>query len=229
MSFSEVEERAVTPLYPLFVRLEDARVVVVGGGVVAARKVEMLLECGAKLIVVAPEAVESIRVLAAEGRLTWWQRPYAHGDLEGALLAVAATSEHAVNEAVLVEAAERTMLVNGVDDPASCNCFVPAALRRGRLQVAVSTGGASPSAARELRRELAESIPGWWEPYLDLVMDVRTIVKERVPGPSRRRAFVLEQLGAPALRERIASGERPTAEQVFQEIAECGLDERGRQ
>ena len=201
--------------YPLFVQLEGARVVVVGAGRVAARKVETLLEHGADVTVVSPDAVEEISGWADEGLLRLERRPYARGDLSGALLVVAATSERAVNEAVFAEAQERAMLVNIVDVPDLCNCIVPSVMRRGRLQVAVSTGGAAPSVAREVRRSLEERFPDWWEPYLDLMADVRALVKERVPGPASARTPLFEAVGGPELRGRVAAGERPSAEDVY--------------
>lgn len=208
----------MTSPYPLFVRLDGARVVVVGAGCVAARKVETLLEYGADVTVVSPESVEEISGWADEGRLCLERRPYARGDLSGALLAVAATSDRAVNEAVFAEAQERSMLVNVVDVPDLCNCIVPSIMRRGRLQVAVSTGGAAPSVAREVRRELERQFPEWWEPYLDLMADVRSLVKERVPGEASVRTPLFEAVGGPELRERVAVGERPSAEDVYAEI-----------
>lgn len=202
--------------YPLFVRLDGARVVVVGAGCVAARKVETFLEYGADVTVVSPEAVEEIISWADEGRLRLELRPYARGDLSGALIAVAATADRAVNEAVFAEAQERSMLVNVVDVPDLCNCIVPSIMRRGRLQVAVSTGGAAPSVAREVRRDLEQRFPEWWEPYLDVMADARSLVKERVPGAASVRTPLFEALGGDELRERFAAGERPSAEEAYE-------------
>lgn len=218
MPAEEVMEkpRAVAP-YPLFVRLDGIRVVVVGAGHVAARKVETLLERGAKITVISPDAVEELCQLAREEKISLLVRPYEHGDLQDALLAVAATSNREVNESVYAEARERSILVNVVDVPDLCNCVVPSIVHRGRLQIAVSTNGAAPSVAREVRRALEEQFPAWWEPYLDLMADVRMLVKERVPGDASKRTPIFEALGGDELRNRVAAGERPIAEDVYEQ------------
>ena len=212
------------PLYPLFIKLDGVRVVVIGAGKVAVRKVETLLEFGASLTVIAPEAEERIIDLADKGRVNYLRRAYVEGDLEGALLAVVATSDRTVNESVATEARKRAMLVNVVDALDLCNCVVPSSLRRGRLQVAVSTGGASPSAARELRLELEERLPDWWEAYLDFAAEARQLIKERIPDSAPARESMMKMIGSSAFRKRFAADERPTAEEAFAELSEIGIE-----
>ena len=207
------------PPYALFAQLEGLCVVVVGAGRVAARKVASLLECRAQVRVIAPEAVDEIAEAASLGRIELVSRPYASGDLSGAVLAIAATSDRAVNEAVFAEAQQRSMLVNVVDAPELCNFTAPSVLRRGKLQVAVSTSGAAPSVAREVRLGLEQDFPAWWEPYLNTLADVRALVKQRVAGPSPERMALLEAVGCRELREQFGKGERPTAEEVYERYA----------
>ena len=204
--------------YPLFANLAAEPVVVVGGGSVAERKVLTLLEHGACVTVVAPEATDALAAMAADGRLLWHRRPYEPGDLEGALLTVCATDDHAVNEAVYAEAHSRHQLVNVVDVPPLCNVIVPSILRRGRLQIAVSTGGASPSAAREIRRMLETQFPAYWEDYLDLMAELRCLVKTRVPGPMELRAPLYEAIQQSDTLGRFAAGEHPSAEDVYRRV-----------
>jgi precorrin-2 dehydrogenase / sirohydrochlorin ferrochelatase len=132
--------------------------VVVGGGSVAARKVGKLLQAGAKVVVVSPE----VRPELVSERVEIQQRPYQHGDLEGAQLAFTATDSREVNAAVAREAQERGIPINVADRPAEGDFALPSTLRRGALQVAVSTGGASPTLARRIRSELEEGFGPEW-------------------------------------------------------------------
>jgi precorrin-2 dehydrogenase/sirohydrochlorin ferrochelatase len=204
--------------YPLFVQLRGEPVVVVGGGAVAQRKAEALIAHGAAVKLVSPQVTDGLREHARAGRIEWIARPYADGDLAGALFVVCATDRTAVNEAVFAEAKRRHQLVNVVDVPQLCNAIVPSVLRRGRLQIAVSTGGASPSAARDIRRDLEERFPAYWEFYLDLMAELRLLVKKRVAGPTENRVPLYEALQSSDLLERVAAGEQPEAECVYAEL-----------
>ncbi len=145
-------------LYPLFMDVSGSRCVVVGGGGVAARKVRGLLESGARVVVVSPEVVPEIEGMD----VTVERRPYRPGDLAGAALAFAATDRREVNAAVAREAKESGIPVNVADRPAEGDFALPSVLRRGGLQVAVSTGGASPTLARRIRDGLEASFAPEW-------------------------------------------------------------------
>jgi len=145
-------------LYPIFLDLSGRRCVVVGGGAVAMRKARKLLQAGAEVVVVSPAVLSELESIGAEIRY----RPYEAGDLEGADLAFTATDSREVNAAVAREARERGVLVNAADKPSEGDFAVPSTLRRGRLQVAVSTGGASPTLARRIRKELEASFGPEW-------------------------------------------------------------------
>jgi precorrin-2 dehydrogenase/sirohydrochlorin ferrochelatase len=131
---------------------------VVGGGAVATRKARNLLQAGAEVVVVSPEALPELEGMGVEVRY----RPYGYGDLEGADLAFAATDSREVNAAVAREAGERGVRINVADRPSEGDFAVPATLRRGGLQVAVSTGGASPTLAGRIRNELEEVFGPEW-------------------------------------------------------------------
>ena len=145
-------------LYPIFLDLSDRRCVVVGGGEVANRKARKLLQARARVAVVSPEIEAELESVAAEVH----RRPYREGDLEGAYLAFAATDSREVNAAVAREANERGVPVNVADRPSEGDFALPSTLRRGRLQVAVSTGGASPTLARRIRDKLEEVFGPEW-------------------------------------------------------------------
>ncbi len=137
-------------LYPIFLDLSGRRCVVVGGGEVAGRKARKLLQARARVVVISPEIRPELESVASEIH----RRPYREGDLEGAYLAFAATDSREVNAAVAREAKERGIPVNVADRPSDGDFALPSTLRRGGLQVAVSTGGASPTLARRIKDEL---------------------------------------------------------------------------
>lgn len=145
-------------LYPIFLNLQDRYCVVVGGGKVAGRKVGKLLRARARVKVVSPEIEPDLAKSAVEVE----QKPYEVGDLAGAVLAFAATDSREVNAAAAREAKELGIPVNVADNPSEGDFALPSTLRRGGLQVAVSTGGASPTLAREIRGELEEMFGPEW-------------------------------------------------------------------
>ncbi|HXD67411.1 MAG TPA: bifunctional precorrin-2 dehydrogenase/sirohydrochlorin ferrochelatase, partial [Solirubrobacteraceae bacterium] len=151
-----VRDMLDTPFYIACLRLKGRRCVVVGGGDVGLEKVEGLLACDAAVTVVAPEAHPALRELALEGSIRWEQRAYESGDLEGCLIAIAATDTTEVNIGVFEDAERRAMLVNVVDVPPLCNFILPAIVRTGPLAVAISTAGASPALAKRMKREISE-------------------------------------------------------------------------
>ena len=131
---------------------------VIGGGEVADRKARKLLQARAEVVVISPEVKPELESMATEVR----RRPYREGDLEGAFLAFAATDLRAVNAAVAREAREKGIPVNVADEPMEGDFALPSTLRRGRLQIAVSTGGASPALARRIRQELEDAFGFEW-------------------------------------------------------------------
>ncbi len=143
-------------LFPLFLKLEGRPSLVVGAGRIAASKISSLLEAGARVTVVAPHASDDLRQLADAGNVGWIAREFETGDLKGIFLVIAATSDGAVNRAVFLEAQRLGILCNAVDDPPNCDFYFPALVRRGDLQIAISTAGQSPALAQRLRRELEE-------------------------------------------------------------------------
>jgi precorrin-2 dehydrogenase/sirohydrochlorin ferrochelatase len=152
------------PLYPVNLRVAGRRCLVVGGGAVAADKVRGLLECAARVHVIATRVGPEVRSLAAAagdgpsvgGSLTWEERPYREGDVAGHRLAVTATDDPAVNRAVYVDGEAAGVLVNSADDPANCAFTLPSRIRRGPLLVTFATGGHSPAVATWLRRRFGD-------------------------------------------------------------------------
>ncbi|HEV8116478.1 MAG TPA: bifunctional precorrin-2 dehydrogenase/sirohydrochlorin ferrochelatase [Acidimicrobiales bacterium] len=143
------------PQYPANLVLQGRRVLVVGAGAIAARKVEGLLACGADVVVVAPVVGEAIAALAAAGAVDLCQRAYRADDLDAVWLAVTATDDRAVNRAVFSDGEARRIWVNAADDPVSCSFTLPSVVRQGPIMVTVATGGHSPALATWLGRHVA--------------------------------------------------------------------------
>ena len=152
----------MTSLFPMFIKLEGKQVLVVGGGKVGESKIEGLLETGARIRVVAREATPVVREWAREGKIELELRPFVPADLDGAFLTVVATSSRTLNERIYHEAQQRRVLCNIVDVPDLCDFFYPSIVRRGDLQIAVSTAGQSPSLAQKIRQQLEKQFgPGY--------------------------------------------------------------------
>ncbi|GGG80977.1 precorrin-2 dehydrogenase/sirohydrochlorin ferrochelatase family protein [Edaphobacter dinghuensis] len=146
-------------LFPIFLKLAARPCVVIGAGNLAESKIESLQAANARITVIAPEASERIRSLAAAGEIELLQRPYVDGDLTGSFLVVAATNVPSVNRAVFAEATAKGVLCNAVDDPPFCDFYFPSVVRRGDLQIAISTAGASPALAQKIRKDINAQLP----------------------------------------------------------------------
>ncbi len=147
-------------LFPIFLKLTARPCLVVGAGNLAQSKIESLRAAHAAVTVIAPEACPRIVDMAASGEIAWHQRPYAPGDIaSGTFLVVTATNVGAVNRAVYLEAQSKNILCNAVDDPPFCDYYFPSVVRRGDLQIAISTAGASPALAQRLRKEINAQLP----------------------------------------------------------------------
>jgi len=178
-----------TPFYIACLRLKGRRCIVVGGGDIGLEKVEGLLACDADVTLVAPEAHPALVELSLEGSITWQRREYESGDLDGALIVIAATNDTDTNVRVFEDAENRAMLVNVVDVPPLCNFILPAIVRTGPLAVAISTAGASPALAKRMKREIGEQ---FGEPYATLAVllnDARGWAKATLPTYQDRKQF----------------------------------------
>src|SRR5437868_12424984 len=211
-----------TPFYIACLKLSGRRCVVIGGGDVGLEKVEGLLACDGEVTLIAPDAIQTLRDLAAEGSIRWEQREYAGAaDLEGVFIAIAATNDTAVNIRVYEDAERRALLVNVVDVPPLCNFILPAIVRSGPLAIAISTAGASPALAKRIKREIAEA---YGEPHArlaELLNDARGWAKATLPTYQDRKVFfesivngdpdpveLLRQGDEQAVRDLIAAAQR---------------------
>src|SRR5580704_4634403 len=182
-------------LFPIFLKLTSRPCLVIGAGNLAESKIESLRAANGKVTVIAPQANPRIADLAASGEITWHQRKYTPGDVQNYFLVVTATNVPAVNRAVFHEATENNILCNAVDDPPFCDFYFPSVVRRGDLQIAISTAGASPALAQRLRKEINAQLPldtGDW--LTDLGNLRREVVAAEPLNESRR--LLLHQLAS---------------------------------
>ncbi len=173
-------------LFPLFLRLEDRRCVLVGAGNIASQKIQGLLSAGAIVHVVAPRAGRVLTELIREGLVCWSQRAFRPSDLDGAVLVIAATGDPHVNEIVFREARRRGILCNAVDEPERCDFYYPALVQRGDLQIAISTAGRSPALAQRIRKELETQFGPDYTDWIAWLGHVRTRLFRKAIDPDRR-------------------------------------------
>lgn len=179
-------------MYPLTVRVNEKRVVVIGGGKVAGFKIIPLLKQGADIVVISPELDANLVKLVEEKKISWYQREYEKSDIKSAFLVVAASSDSILNEQVAEDAAEN-QLVNVITNPESGNVHFPAAIHRGLLNIAVSTGGASPKLAKKIRDDIANKYDETYESYLDFLYEVRLKLKD-LQLEKRERNILLQEV-----------------------------------
>jgi siroheme synthase-like protein len=185
--------------HPVFLRLEGRRCVIVGGDPAAAAKAAACVHGGAEVVVIGPEAVPDIEALAVAGRLRRLAREYRDGDLAGALLAYASTADPALVRRLVAEASAGGVLLNVIDTPAACTFIAPAVLERGELQVAVTTGGASPGLSARLRRQLEAQLGPEYAPFVAILGAVRRTLGDDPARAGERGEVVTALLGSPLL------------------------------
>ena len=201
---------------PIFLKVEDRKCLVVGGGKVAARKVTLLHRAGARITVVSPVVCEEVRALLGQGVITHVAREFQDEDLDNCVLAIAATDEKTVNRRVSELADAQRIPVNAVDSPDLCSFIMPSIIDRSPVQIAVSTGGASPVLARLLRTRLESFIPAAYGRLARLVDDYREHVKQRFKVPDQRRYF-WENILQGRVAELLFAGHEEKARSALQE------------
>ncbi|HOQ08810.1 MAG TPA: bifunctional precorrin-2 dehydrogenase/sirohydrochlorin ferrochelatase [Syntrophomonadaceae bacterium] len=203
-------------LFPIFVSLENKRCLVVGGGKVAERKVENLLEYPVQIDLVSPQATPKLQNWAAEGKVNWIARNFQLTDIQDAFLVFAATDDLQINREIARLCQKEGILVNAVDDPAYCDFFVPSIIRRNSLVLAISTEGKSPAYAKRLRRQMEEIITDAHGKFVDLLGEQREIVKETVPDIRIRQA-IFEAMAGLDILDLITAGRDEEIKERFKE------------
>ena len=190
-------------LFPVFLKLTTQRCLVVGAGKTMEEKIPTLLACGARITVVAPSATQKIQRWAQAEKLSWIQRGFDPSDLDDVFLCVVSTSSRATNQLIFEEAYQRGILCNVARDGAYCNFYYPAVVKRGPLQIAISTAGHSGALAKRLREELEKEFGPEWENWLRWLGEVRSSLYDDPLSPRQRRTML----------QKLAS--RKTQDQMF--------------
>lgn len=181
--------------YPIFLELSGRRVVIIGGGAVAVRKAQALLDAGARLVVVAERIDKMLTVLYKNKRAELIKSKYSKDYLAQAILAVAATNDHKLNRRIYKDCQKLEVLCNVVDEPELCDFFVPAVVKRGDLQIAIGTEGSCPAYAGHIRKKLEEIFTEEHGQFLAELQTLRKRIVEDVPEPAERKALLGELAG----------------------------------
>ncbi|MHC4084841.1 MAG: precorrin-2 dehydrogenase/sirohydrochlorin ferrochelatase family protein [Planctomycetota bacterium] len=176
--------------YPIFLELAGRRAVVIGGGAVAVRKAQVLLDAGARLVVVAEHVDDMLTALCTDSDAELIISKYSRNYLAGAVLAIAATNNRSVNKQVYKDCQELEVLCNVVDDPELCDFFVPAVVKRSNLQIAISTEGYCPAYAGYLRKKLEQTFTDKHGEFLTELETLRKRIIQDVPDQADRKALL---------------------------------------
>jgi precorrin-2 dehydrogenase / sirohydrochlorin ferrochelatase len=183
--------------YPIALNILGRTCIVIGGGLVAARKVNALLEHGARVTVVSPSCCDELRQLSEEDRIHLVRKDFTPEDIQEAFLVIAATDQNQINERVAQEARKRKILINVVDNAALSDFVLPASLYRGNLTVSVSTDGLSPALARKIRDYMGQSLGPEYGILTELIAEIRSEIKNRniiITSADWQKALDLELL-----------------------------------
>lgn len=176
--------------YPVLVDLRGKKVVVVGGGGVALRKIKTLMECGASVEVISRELAPELKEFEDKGKIRVLGREFREEDLKGAFMVIAATDDATLNSRISKYARDRDMLVNAVDQPSDCNFIVPSVIRRGDLVIGISTSGKSPAMAKRIREKLGGQFGSEYEDFLVMMGKIRKeILAQGLSQEENRRIF----------------------------------------
>jgi siroheme synthase-like protein len=215
-----ISSRMRPAYYPAMLDLAGRDALLVGGGEIAAQKARPLLDAGVRLRIVAPTLAAPLRAHVDAGEARWEAREVRPGDTAGAAVVVCATDRRAVNRAVFEEASAAGIPVNVVDDPELCSFIVPSVVRRGALQVAISTGGRSPAFAKFMRRRLEEAIGEEYGVLAELAGRMRDRAREAGVGYEERDRIAAEAL--PRLLDLLRAGRAVEAEALAEELSGAG-------
>ena len=187
-------------LFPMFLKLTGRHCLVVGAGTIGEAKIASLLEAQAKVRVVAPEGTPQVQSWAETKKLDWLRRAWEPADLDGMFLVVSATPSTEVHEQIFEEATRRGVLCNTVDVPVLCDFYYPAVVRRGALQIAISTAGQSPALAQRLRKKLEAQFGAEYEAWLERLGQEREELFAEPRDPEERKRLLHNLASAEAFK-----------------------------
>jgi precorrin-2 dehydrogenase/sirohydrochlorin ferrochelatase len=207
--------------YPVNLDIKDRQCLVVGGGAVASRKAQTLIDCEAIVTVVSPEFSEALKNLEQTSDITMIQRPYQTSDLDDKFLVIGATNDENLNRRVNADAEQRNMLCNIADVPDICNFILPAIIRRGDLCIAISTSGKSPAFAKKLRKDLEKTFGDEYAQLLTLMGEIRKKLLAEEHAPEAHKP-IFEKLISHNLPEMIKNNEKERINQILFDVLGSG-------
>ena len=208
--------------FPLYLDIHKQPCLVVGGGNIALRKVSRLLSANARVKVVARTLCDGLREKLVAGEISYIESDYQESHLDGMILVIAATSDTAVNIQVSLQAKQKRIPVNVVDNPQLCSFIMPSVINRDPVQIAISTGSASPILARLLRARLETMIPSAYGKLAALMKSFRDKVREHIPDIQKRRRFWEEALQGPITEMLFAGQDRAALDALSEKLAQGG-------
>lgn len=211
----------MSAFYPVLLKLEGKRCVVVGGGAETGQRVLGLIEAGGEVTLIAPVASEETARLAREGRIRWLAREYQPGDLDSAFLVIACLSDRSRNAEIWAEAEARGIPFNATDDSPHCTFIFPAIHRQGDLVVAVSSSGKSPALASRIRDRIARDLGPEYAEFLELLGQLRPEIAERFPAFERRREVWYRLADSEAIVQ-LKAGKREDALAALRNVLDTG-------
>jgi precorrin-2 dehydrogenase/sirohydrochlorin ferrochelatase len=211
--------------YPVNLDVKNRNCLVVGGGRVGTRKVRTLLECGAQVTLISPEATPELEALAGQGRIQWRTRDYRASDLDDTFLVIGATDDQGLNRQIHQDAESAQRLCNIADQPDLCNFILPAVMRQGDLMITISTGGKSPAFAKHLRQRIEKEYGPEYSVLLQLMGAIRKRLLAEAHAPEAHKPL-FEQLIGEGLLEMIRSDDRKNINDLLVRVLGPGFDYR---
>ena len=207
----------MTTYYPIYLQLNEQPCIVIGGGKIAEGKVDGLLAANAKVKIISPELTSQLHDLVKQNQIEYTPREYKVGDLSGAFMVICATDQTEINHQVWQEASANQQLVNVVDDTPRCNFIAPAILRKGDLNIAISTGGKAPALAVRLKERLQKEIGPQYERFLELSGQLREPLARHIPDFETRKKLWYELVDSDIL-ELLSQDNEPAALDLISQV-----------
>jgi precorrin-2 dehydrogenase/sirohydrochlorin ferrochelatase len=212
----------MTSFYPLHVRIEGKKCLVVGGGKTAERKVSTLLRYGGKVVLVSPDATGYIRSQSNQKRIVWRKRSFKLSDLHGAFLVFAATGSGDLNRKIGREAKKRSILFNLADNPEACDFISPSLVERGHLTLSVATNGLAPLLSKKIRQDLERYFGKEYRPYTELVATVRSVIIADNTLTAQEKKRKLQTLLSLPILNQLARGKRINYKGILRKLKMSG-------
>ena len=213
----------MTNMYAISLNIKNKNCIVIGGGNVAVRKIQGLLECGANVTVISKEVAPVIQELESKGMIKLKLQPYTQGDLGDSYLVICATDNEGLNAKVAKECLGKGILVNVVDDPSLCSFFVSSTIRQGDLAISVSTNGQSPLLASKIKRELESQFGTEYKAFLELLGYARKRAKAECNEPEKRKLIYKSIVNSDVI-ELLRSGQESLAKERIDQCISSLLD-----